>query len=183
MQKKVIRILFGDLEAYKEKFRTCARSRTLEKQILDNVFYTKEHTKPLFEKHNILAVHNLYIYHTFMEVFRILKTQTPICLHSQYNISTRKYLTHIKINPPKPSKCFIYRSSVIWNTLRQKLDLTCMSTNASIVKNNLHLTSIATKLNENIAKTHITKHYNTKMVNGMGLQAQFVFGSCLGAGH
>ena len=137
MQKKVIRILFGDLEAYKEKFRTCARSRTLEKQVLDNVFYTKEHTKPLFEKHNILAVHNLYIYHTFMEVFRILKTQTPICLHSQYNISTRKYLTHIKINPPKPSKCFIYRSSVIWNILRQKLDLTCMSTNASIVKNNL----------------------------------------------
>ena len=105
----IIRILFGDLEAYKDKFRTCARTRTLDKQILDSSFYMKEHTKPLFEKHGILTVHNLYSYHTFMEIFRILKTQTPICLHSQYKKSARKYLTYINLNPPKPSAHFIYK--------------------------------------------------------------------------
>ena len=150
IQKKVIRILFGDLEAYKDKFRTCVRSRTLEKQVLDSTFYTKEHTKPLFEKHNILTVHNLYIYHKFMEVFRILKTQSPTCLYSEYSISTRKYLTYIKLNPPKPSINFIYRSSVTWNILRQKLDLTDMSTSASIVKKKLR----------NIL--HSNQHYHDK---------------------
>ena len=137
LQKKIIRILFGDLEAYKDKFRTCARTRTLDKQILDSSFYMKEHTKPLFEKHGILTVHNLYSYHTFMEIFRILKTQTPICLHSQYKKSARKYLTYINLNPPKPSAHFIYRSSIIWNAIRPKLDLNDMSTSASIVKRKL----------------------------------------------
>ena len=45
IQKKVIRIMFGDTDAFKEKFMTCARSRDIDSQILGAEFYTKEHTK------------------------------------------------------------------------------------------------------------------------------------------
>ena len=134
IQKKMIRILFGDTEAYKEKFRTCSRTRILEKQQLGSSFYCKEHTKPLFEKHRILSVHNLYSYHSFMEVFRILKFRSPPCLYYQYQFSQRKYLTFIQLNPPTPSEHFIYRSSVIWNQLRKKLDLDDISVSLSSIK-------------------------------------------------
>ena len=41
-QKKCIRIMFGDNEAYKNKFMTCARSRSKEQQILGAEFYDLE---------------------------------------------------------------------------------------------------------------------------------------------
>ena len=72
----------------------CARSRPLDEQILGSSFFMKEHTKPLFHKNRILTVQNLYTYHTFMEVYKILKYQSPISMYSQYLISNRKYLTH-----------------------------------------------------------------------------------------
>lgn len=137
IQKKVIRILFGDNEAFSDKFKTCARCRILEEQVLDGSFYRKEHTKPLFKENKILAVQNLYYYHSFMEVFRILKLRSPICIYLQYQLSSRNYLTFIKLIPPNPSNNFIYRTSVIWNTLRQKLDITDISTGTSLVKKNL----------------------------------------------
>ena len=39
LQKKCMRILFGDKEAYLNKFKTCARSRPLDNQILVQEFY------------------------------------------------------------------------------------------------------------------------------------------------
>ena len=44
-QKKCIRIMFGDNEAYRNKFMTCARSRSKEQQILGAEFYELEHRK------------------------------------------------------------------------------------------------------------------------------------------
>ena len=79
-QKKCIRIMFGDREAYLDKFRTCARTRKFEDQILGHEFYRKEHTKPLFNKHSIMNVHNLYLYHCVNDIFKILKFRTPISL-------------------------------------------------------------------------------------------------------
>ena len=137
VQKSVIRILFGDTEAFKDKFKTCARTRTAEEQKLGSSFYTKEHTKPLFEKHKILSIQNLYTFHTFMEVFKILKLQSPSCLYYQYQKSTRKYLTYVKLNPPNPSDHFIYRSSIIWNGVRHKLELNDLSISTCSVKNKL----------------------------------------------
>ena len=130
----MIRILFGDTEAYKDKFRTCSRTRVLDKQWLGSSFYCKEHTKPLFETHQILSVHNLYSYHCFMEVFHILKFQSPPFLFYQYCFSQRNYLTHIVLNPPTPSDHFIYRSSVLWNQLRKKLELEDISVSSSRIK-------------------------------------------------
>ena len=49
-QKKCMRILFGDKEAYLNKFKTCARSRPFDNQILGQEFYSREHTKPLFNQ-------------------------------------------------------------------------------------------------------------------------------------
>ena len=51
VQKHCMRILFGDKEAYIDKFKTCARTRPFETQKLGADFFTKEHTKPLFHKY------------------------------------------------------------------------------------------------------------------------------------
>lgn len=135
IQKKVIRIMFGDTEAFKNKFRTCARVRPIGEQTLGGEFYSREHTKPLYAKLKILSVQNLYSYHSFMETLKILKFRSPISLHTHYQLSRRKYLTHIQLNPPQTSTHFIYRSSVLWNTLRHKIGLTDISVSTTGIKN------------------------------------------------
>ena len=137
IQKKVLRILFGDKETFKDKFNTCARAREHGQQVLGTEFYQKEHTKPLFEKHFILTVHNLYNYHCFLETFKILKHRAPFPLFNNYQNSRRKYLTYIQLIPPLPSNNFTYRSSIIWNYIRPKLELNDISTSTSSVKSNL----------------------------------------------
>ena len=64
LQKHVIRLLFGDLIAYNDKFKTCSRIRPYGEQKLGTSFYCKEHTKPLFNEHDLLALPNLYTYHS-----------------------------------------------------------------------------------------------------------------------
>ena len=97
----------------------------------------KEHTKPLFKSQSILCVQNLYFYHCFLEVFKVMKFHTPISLFEQYQQSRRSYLTHLQLLPPPPSTDFLYRSSIIWNTARQKLEITDLSISVSQVKNKL----------------------------------------------
>ena len=133
-QKHCIRVLFGDKEAYLDKFKTCVRARPIESQVLDSSFYEREHTKPLFKQNNILSLHNLYNYHCFMETFKILKLRIPIVFHSQYHIAFKK---HTRLIPPIPSPNFLYRSSIIWNKVSQKLKLFDYSTNMSIVRNQM----------------------------------------------
>ena len=137
LQKKALHVLFGDLEAFKDKFKTCARTRPLDQQILGESFYTKEHTKPIFKEQGILAVQNLYIMHCFMETFKIFKFKTPSSLLNHYKISNRKYLTYIKLLTPKPDNQFLYKSSIIWNTVRAKLNINDLSISCLSVKNML----------------------------------------------
>ena len=136
IQKKCIRVLFGDLQAYLNKFKTCARCRPMpkENQILGPLFYAKEHTKPLFKKHNILTVHNLYNYHCFMEVFKILKFRLPMSLYSLYDIS---YRNDLKLITPKPDDHFIYKSSFIWNAIYHKIGILDLSTSLGKIKSSL----------------------------------------------
>ena len=68
-QKKCLRILFGDKEAYFNKFKTCARARGIENQYLGQGFYRRENSKPLFNRNNIMNVRNLFIYHCSNEIF------------------------------------------------------------------------------------------------------------------
>ena len=114
-QKHCIRILFGDRQAYLEKFKTSARTRSTEAQKLGAEFYQKEHTKPLFNNKEILTIHNLYHYHTLLETFKIIKTHTPISLYSCFTKSTRKETLLIT---PSHSENFIYNASSMWNIFR-----------------------------------------------------------------
>ena len=147
-----MRVLFGDIEAFKEKFKTCARTRPLDEQILGESFFAKEHTKPIFKEQGILAVQNLYIMHCFMETFKIFKFRTPTSLLVHYTFSSRKYLTYTKVLPPKPDNQFLYKSSILWNTIRGQLNINDLSTSCNTVKNMLK-----NALHENQHRHHITE--------------------------
>ena len=74
-----------------------------------------EHTKPLFNQHIILNLHNLYVYHTFINLFKI-----PISLHSLFNLSQRgtHFLLHLPGVTLEISKNnFVFQSSSIFNKL------------------------------------------------------------------
>ena len=51
------RILFGDKEAYLNKFKTRVRARPVELQALSTSFDKREHTKQLFKLKNILCMY------------------------------------------------------------------------------------------------------------------------------
>ena len=127
-------MLFGDKEAFLEKYRTSARARPYPNQLLDEKFYQKEHPKPLFKKHSILALRNLYTYYTLMEVSKILKLHSPICIYSQFNISRRKQTMIISSSP---TENFVSRSSNLWNIIAPKLKLTDHSYKISSLKNTM----------------------------------------------
>jgi hypothetical protein len=133
-QKHCVRVLFGDKEAFLDKFRTAARARPYKNQLLGEQFYQHEHTKPLFTKHKILSLKNLYSYHTFMEILKILKLRDPITLHEQFTLSERKPTLIISTNP---AENFVSRSTKIWNTISPKLKLNDYSCNISSTKNTL----------------------------------------------
>ena len=118
VQKKCIRILFGDKEKYLDKFKTCCRVRIKEEQILGQEYYQKEHTKPIFQLHKLMTVFNLYVYHCSMETFKILKNRMPISMYTLFSISSRKETYLIT---PIPTPQFLYNSSFIWNTVRKLL--------------------------------------------------------------
>ena len=121
-QKYCLRVLFGVREAYLDKFKTCARARSVGNQKLDGKFYKKEHTKPLFKEHGILAVQNLYTYHVYLELYKIFKFRAPISMFEGYTCSVRKPTLIInKIDPPDNNNT---RSTQIWNAITPKLKIT-----------------------------------------------------------
>ena len=100
------------------KFKTCLRVRPVEEQILGQEHYEKERTKPLLNKHNLMTVHNLYVYHCSIDTFKTLKYRIPISLYSLYLLSNRKEAFLIT---PLPNSQFIYNASKIWNTIRETI--------------------------------------------------------------
>ena len=114
VQKRCIRMLFGDYSKFLEKFMTCARVRTLGCQKLDASFFEKEYTKPLFTNYKILTVYNLYVYHCTAEIYKILKLRTPIGIYSQVTVSKRKPTLLLT---ESPTIYFFYKSSKFWNYL------------------------------------------------------------------
>ena len=91
--------MFGDNEAYFNKFMTCVRTRPRESQKLGNEFYEQEHSKPLFNDNNLLTVYQLYKYHCTLEMFKIVKLRLPISLYSLFNMSNRRENYFITPNP------------------------------------------------------------------------------------
>ena len=140
LQKSITRMLFGQ-NSQKLKRMTCARCRILGKQVLDASFYEKEHTKPLYAKHFILTVNNLYIYHCFIELFKILKYRQPYSLFECFNLrhsrkSTRYDSTYIDIpgQVPITSNIFTYKAAKVWNYYRLKLEIQDFQISVDTVK-------------------------------------------------
>ena len=134
LQKRCIRLLFGkELNFdHAEFYETCARARTYEQHIAKKDF-SLEHTKPLFNEMKLLSLHHLYIYHTFLELFKVLKYKTPISVYELFGMSYRS--PSMLIIPPKvkieTAKCnFVYKASTIWNALITKLLNKCNTTNS-----------------------------------------------------
>ena len=88
-QKHCMRILFGDLDKYIDKFKTCARTRPMESQRLGQDLFKRENTKPLFYKQGILSFYNLYNYYLILETAKTLKTSIPHILYQKYTLSGR----------------------------------------------------------------------------------------------
>ena len=131
LQKKCIRILFGNKDTYIQKFKTCARTRPYLSQKLDTDFHVKEHTKPLFRDKSILTIHNLYSYHTLIVLFKALKLRSPYSLYSCFNISNRK---DTLIITSQFGNNFVSKASILWNKIRVILNIKDFSHTISSIK-------------------------------------------------
>ena len=96
-QKKCLCIMFGDTE----KFLTCVRTRPYGMQKRGKEVYSRESSKPLFKKHNILTGQNVYRHRCIMELMKIVKYKEPSPLYQSLNRSKRKKSCFIT---PEPSQ-------------------------------------------------------------------------------
>ena len=111
-------------------------SRPLRCQILGNDFYAKESTKPIFKKHNLLTVYNLYRLRCITEFFKIMKYRLPIAIYTLFTRSKRK--DNLLITPT-PSHNFTYKAPWLWNQFRNtESDLDFGSSSCNLLKSSLN---------------------------------------------
>ena len=137
IQKRCIRLLFGETlnRDHREFYETCARARTIEDHYAEKNFVL-EPTKPLFNKHGILSVHNLYKYHTFMETFKILKFSTPISICNLISFlpktdRLRLEVPRVKLNISKQN--FVFKSTQVWNDMSAEIFDKCSPSENGII--------------------------------------------------
>ena len=137
VQKRCIRLLFGKDFTFDhvEFYETCARAKTYEQHIAPKTFQL-EHTKPLFNEVNLLTLHHLYIYHTFIETFKVLKYRTPISVAKLFTDSprtTNMLLTVDKVKLEIEKSNFLFQASCTWNELIPKLMNKCNLNSEGII--------------------------------------------------
>ena len=143
IQKRCVRILFGESASFDhpEYYSTCARIRTYQQHISPHD-YSLEHTKPLFNKHELLSVRNLYSLKILTEFVKIMKSHSPISLYECTPTSsiTRDYRLIIpKFNLDISKNNFVIKASTLWNkTINMILDKPTLS-NVKIAKNTFYL--------------------------------------------
>ena len=137
IQKRCIRLLFGkELNFdHAEYYATCARVRTYEQHIAKKNF-DLEHTKPLFNERNLLTLHHLHIYHTFLDIYKVFKFNAPLSIQELFQFSIRSTCMNVLI--PKISsvieKCnFVSQSSLIWNAFIKDLMNKCVPNSNGIM--------------------------------------------------
>ena len=82
--------------------------------------FTLEHTNPLFNEYDLLSLENLYTYHTFMEVFKLLKFQSPTSIREQFTLRYRNHSLNLilpRVSLDKTKKSFIFKSATTWNKM------------------------------------------------------------------
>ena len=77
---------------------------------------------------------NLYLYRCANETFTILTFRSPIVVHNLYKFSTRGQRNLFFIITPPPDNTFIYKSSVIWNSVKSIFKIDDPATSVSILK-------------------------------------------------
>ena len=125
LQKRCVRLLFGNELNFDhaEYYETCARARTYDEHVAKKNFML-EHTKPIFNNKKLLSLHHLHIYHSFLELFKILNFKTPISLFELFTFSCRSTNLHLiipKVKIEAAKHGFIFNSSSMWNELIDKL--------------------------------------------------------------
>ena len=121
IQKRCIRLLFGNIPNFdhKEYYLTCARSRTYNEHMASKN-YCLEHTKPLFAEKKIMNLENLHMYHTFMELFKILKFDVPQSIKDLFKFCPRNDKLRLIVPLMRldvSQQNFLYTSTKIWNDL------------------------------------------------------------------
>ena len=113
IQKRCVRILFGDNYSFDhpEYYLTCARARTyMDHTTLKD--YSLEHTKPIFNKHKLLTLNNLYVQRSLAELIKILKSHKPISMFKFLQFCPRSH--HYRLLIPKHN--LGYTVIILWNT-------------------------------------------------------------------
>ena len=125
IQKRCIRLLFGNEINFDhaEYYETCARTRTYAEHMAKKD-YCLEHTKPLFCEQKLLNLHNLYVLHTFMLLFKTIKFHEPISIFNLLMLSNRDNSLLLRLPLLRldvSQQNFVYRASLLWNGLIDKL--------------------------------------------------------------
>ena len=137
MQKRCVRLLFGNNLNFDhvEYYQTCARARTYQQHKTKKNFLPG-HTKHTFNDSDLLSLHHLYIYHSFLELLKVLKFKTPISINELFVISARSSNMHLILPKAKIEtvKCnFVFQASSIWNALIANLLNKCLPNSDGIM--------------------------------------------------
>ena len=76
--------------------------------------YSLEHTKPIFNKHKLLTLNNLYVLRSLAELIKILKSHTPISMFKFLQFCHRSH--HYRLLIPISSNNFFIKTIILWNT-------------------------------------------------------------------
>ena len=125
LQKRCVRILFGEIYSFDhpEYYSTCARAKTFTEHMAQED-YALEHTKPIFNKYNLLNLHNLYVIRSLVELLKILKFHSPIPILEYFKASTRSSNHRLQIpkfNLGISEKNYVISVTKLWNTSIGKL--------------------------------------------------------------
>ena len=98
--------------------------------------YSLENTKPIFNREKILSIHNLYVHHVFIELFKILKNRQPISLANLFQLSLRSSSFIIRIPQFKldlSKHNFVHIASTTWNSLISKVIDKCKPNECNVI--------------------------------------------------
>ena len=137
IQKRCIRLLFGETPNYDhgEFYETCARVRPISEHYAEKNF-ALEPTKPLFNKHKILNLHNLYTYQLFMETFKVLKFGSPVSIRNLLEFLPKNDKMRLKVPLAKLNKAkhnFVSKSTEVWNEISPKVFEKCIPTESGLL--------------------------------------------------
>ena len=137
IQKRCIRLLFGETpnHDHHEFYETCARARPITDHYAEKSF-ALEPTKPLFNKHKVLNLQNLFIYHLFMETFKVLKFRSPMSISNLLTFLPKNDKMRLQVPLVKLTKAkhnFVFKSAQIWNDISPKVFDKCVLTKKGLL--------------------------------------------------